>query len=61
MTFFTILSSGNENNDCVSNLMPQPLYLYLSVSAFLVSFTAPNRQSFRANSVFKSRDHVPNS
>ena len=61
MIFSTMLSSGNKKDDSISNLMLQPLYLYLSVPAFLVSFTAPNRQSFRENSVFKSHDHVPNS
>ena len=35
--------------------------LYLSVSALLVSFTAPNKQSFKVKSVSKSRDHVSNS
>ena len=56
-----MLSSGNKKDDSISNLMLQPLYLYLSASAILVSFTAPNRQSFRENSVLKSHDHVPNS
>ena len=29
---------------CLSNPMPYPLYLHLSISAFLVKLTAPNKQ-----------------
>ena len=35
---------GNEKLPCLSNLIPYPKYLYLSISAFLVKVTAPNRQ-----------------
>ena len=42
ITFFSLLPSAHENCERESNSMPQPLYLYLSGSAFLVSFTAPN-------------------
>ena len=44
-----------------SNPMPKPLYLYLSQSVFSVSFTNPNKQSFKVKSVFTSDDHVSNS
>ena len=57
MTFFPILPSGNKNCERESNLIPQPLYLYLSRSAFLVSFTDPNKQLPNAKSVFKSLGH----
>ena len=40
MTFLPMLSSGNENSVHGSNPISQPLYLYLSGSVFLVSFTA---------------------
>ena len=32
------------NSPCLSNPIPYPLYLYLSISAFLVKLTAPNKQ-----------------
>ena len=32
------------NSSCLSNPIPYPLYLYLSISAFLVKLTAPNKQ-----------------
>ena len=41
-----MLPSKNENIERESNSMPQPLYLYLSESAYLVSFTDPNKQLF---------------
>ena len=34
-----MLLSGNENLERESNPIPQPLYSYLSVSEFLISFT----------------------
>ena len=61
MTFFRILPSDNKNSEHELNPVPYPLYLYLSVSAFLVSFTVPNNQSFRVKPVFTSRDHLPKS
>ena len=33
-----------QNSPCLSNPIPYPLYLYLSISAFLVKLTAPNKQ-----------------
>ena len=44
--------SINENSERESNTMPQPLYFCLSGSAFLVSFTDPNKQLFNVKSVF---------
>ena len=43
-----MLRSVNENF-----FMTKPLYLYLFGSAFLVSFTEPNKQLFNVKSVFK--------
>ena len=57
MTFFCILPSDNKNSEHELNAVPYPLYLYLSGSAFLVSFAVPNNQSFRVKLVFMSRDH----
>ena len=51
------LTLGNENSKQESNSMPQPIYLYLSRSAFLVSFTDQNKQLPNVKSVFKSIDH----
>ena len=48
-----MLRSVNENFDQKSNPMSKPLYLYLFGSAFLVSFTEPNKQLFNVKSVFK--------
>ena len=43
----------NKNFERESNPMTQPVYLYLSRSAFLVSFTDPNKQLPSAKSMFK--------
>ena len=61
MTFLPMLPSGNENSERESNLIPYPVYTYLSGSAFLTNLTPPNKQSFTVKSEFKSRDHVSNS
>ena len=45
--------SGNENSEGESNPMPKPMYLYLSRSAFLVSFTDPNKQLPNVKILFK--------
>ena len=58
--FFPMLSSVHENSTHESNPMSQLLYLYLSGSAFLFSFTAPNKQLLSVQSAFKSFDHVSN-
>ena len=57
MTFFPMLPSENENSERESNAIPQSLYLYLSRSAFLVSFIDPNKQLFNVKSVFKFLNH----
>ena len=57
MTFFPMVLSVNENSERESNPMPQPLYLYLSRSVFLVSFTDLNKQFFNVKSVFKFLNH----
>ena len=44
-------SSVNENPEQESNPMLQPIYLYLSESAFLVSFIDPNKQLFNVKFV----------
>ena len=41
---------GNEKLVFLSNPMPQPEYPYLSMSAFLVNVTAPNKQYFSVGS-----------
>ena len=43
----------NENSEGEPNLMPQPLDLYLSGSAFRVSFTDLNKHLFHVKSMFK--------
>ena len=46
-----------ENSERESNPMPQLLYLRLSGSAFLISFTDPNKQLPNVKAMFKSFDH----
>ena len=43
MAFFLKFPLVNKNFAWKSNPMPQPVYLYLSRSAFLVSSTDPNK------------------
>ena len=52
-----MLPSVNENSEREANPTPYPLYLYLSGSTFLVSFTDPNEQLFNVKSVFKFLNH----
>ena len=61
MIFLPMLPSGNKNSERESNPMVLPLYLYLSGSSFLASFTDPNKKCFKVKSVFKFCDHVSNS
>ena len=56
-----MLPSDNKNSEPESNSMQYQLYLHISESVFSVSFTAPDKQSFRVKSAFKSRDHLSNS
>ena len=44
MTFLPSPVPGNEKLPCLSNQIPYPEYLYLSISAFLVRVTASNKQ-----------------
>ena len=56
-----MLPSGAENSDRKLNPKHYSVYKYFSGSAFLVRFTAPNKQYFRGKSMVKSRDDVSNS
>ena len=47
-----------KNSEQESNSMLWSLYLYLSRSAFLVSYTDLNKQLFNVRSVFKFLNHV---
>ena len=51
-----MLSSVNENPERESNPMLQPIYLYLSESAFLVSFIDPSKQLFNVKFVLNFVD-----
>ena len=53
MIFLPMLPSVNKKSERESNPMSQPLYLYLSGSAFLVSSTDPNKQLFDVKDVFR--------
>ena len=44
MAFFPTLPFVNENSEQESYPMRYPIYLYLSGSAFWVSFAEPNKQ-----------------
>ena len=44
ITFLPNPVPGNEKLPCLSNPIPYPEYPYLSMSAFLVKLTAPNKQ-----------------
>ena len=44
ITFLSVPPPGCQKNPCLSNVIPYPEYLYLSISAFLVKLTAPNKQ-----------------
>ena len=57
MIFFRKLPSVNRNFDRESNHMLQLLYLYVSGSAILVSFTNPNKRLPTVKSVLKSLDY----
>ena len=52
-----MLPSVNENYERESNPMPKQLYLHLFTSAFLVSFTDPNKQFFYVRSEFRFLNH----
>ena len=44
ITFLPYLPLGYEKVPLESNPIPYPEYLYISISAFFVNLTAPNRQ-----------------
>ena len=46
----------NEKLPLLSNPIPQPEYPYLSMSAFLVKVTAPNKQFFNVGSLMWELD-----
>ena len=41
---FLPVSLSIEKDHCLSNPIPYPKYLYLSISVFLVNLTDPNKQ-----------------
>ena len=47
ITFLPVLPLGGEKNLCLSNPTPYREHLYLSISAFLVKLTAPNKHFSR--------------
>ena len=53
ITVFPMLPSANENYKRELNPMLRPSYLYLSRSAFLVSYTNRNTHLFNVKYVFK--------
>ena len=57
MTFFPTLPSVNKNSEQESDPTSLLQHLYLSGSAFLVSFTDPNKQLFNVKSVFRFLNH----
>ena len=50
-----------EKCERASNPITKPLYTYLSKSALLCNFTAPNKQLLNVKSVFKPFNHVSSS
>ena len=48
-----MLPCVNTNTKQESNPMPEPQYLYLPGSAFLVSYTDSNKQLFNVKPVFE--------
>ena len=61
MTFLPQSKFGIEKCERESDPTPYLEEEYLLGIAFLVSFTALKKQSFRVNSAFKSCDHAVNS
>ena len=52
MTFFPYLPFGCVKLPLESNPIPYPEYLYLSISAFFVNLTTPNKQSCKVTLIF---------
>ena len=44
ITFLPVAPLTCEKSRCLSNPLPHPKYLYLSISTFLVNLIAPNKQ-----------------
>ena len=44
ITFIPVPPLGCEKYPCLSNPIPYPKYLYLSISTFLVKLSAPSKQ-----------------
>ena len=59
ITFWPNPPRGNEKLPLLSNPIPYPEYLYLSISAFLVKVTALNKQFFIVRSLVLELD-APN-
>ena len=55
-TFWPNQPPGNEKLDFLSKPIPQPEYIYLSMSAFFVNATAPNKQFFSVGSSGRELD-----
>ena len=49
-TFWPHSPPGNEKLPLLSNPIPNPEYPFLSISAFLVKLTEPNKQFFNVGS-----------
>ena len=60
-TFLPHSPFDHENCERTSNPILQPIYTYLSGSAFLVNFTAVNKLLPSVKPAFKSLDHVSSS
>ena len=58
ITFLPVPPLGCEKNPCLSNPIPYPEYLYLSVRSFLVILTAPTKQFSSVGSNFKIYTYV---
>ena len=52
MTFLPYFPHGCAKLPLESNPIPYPEYLYLSISAFFVNLTAPNKQSCKVKLIF---------
>ena len=60
-TFLAQLPPVHKNCERASNPVKTPVYQDLLGSAFLVNFTATNKQLPNANSAFKSLNHISKS
>ena len=58
ITFLPVPPLGCEKNPCLSNPIPYPEYLYLSVRSFSVNLTAPTKKFSSVGSNFKIFTYV---